>query len=113
MFISKKLLFLCAGLTLTAGCTDTISGQLNFVEPLERTSKIELPNTSITLDGTKYEVRRTSITSYNNKTGEKVGEREVWSIVDSDGKVLKCIRANADSCQLALEGETRQEMGDY
>ena len=111
MFISKKLIFLCAGLAFTAGCTDTISGQLNMATSLERTSKTELPNTAVTLDGKKYEVRRTLITSYNRKTGEKAGEREVWSIVDTNGKVSKCIRANAQSCQKALEGETRHDIG--
>ncbi len=110
MFISKKMIFLCAGLSLASACTDTSLGPVNLVNPIEWETERDMPSISITLDGKKYEVRRTEVTSYNRKTSERVGVREEWAIVDVNGEELSCIRANAESCQRALDGETSERV---
>ena len=62
-----------------------------------------LPDSTITLDGETYTLKRATAI-----TGRRAGQ-EVWAIV-VDGKTYSCGSASEENCQRALDRAKREEL---
>jgi len=102
MILARTKLLLCAcALSLTACEQEMFS--FGSAAPAFR-QRVKLPDSTVTIDGKSYVIRRASLTD------QGVPIREFWAIVDG-GETFSCNSATIESCKTALKERDKDEEG--